>query len=147
MAVLIVLVILVLAIILLGALQVDDWQRDLTNNSAATSSEAEDPWLRTQEYSVPMESVREAILDWVERTAAWTIGETSYAEHGETSIHLTRTSRLMRFVDDVVVVLKSAKNGTRVDITSQSRIGKGDLGQNPRNIRELTQMLQDVVGK
>jgi len=52
-------------------------------------------------------------------------------------VYLVRTTRLMRYKDDVMVTLKRVGNETSVDVFSRSRVGKGDLGQNPRNIREL----------
>jgi uncharacterized protein (DUF1499 family) len=52
-------------------------------------------------------------------------------------LRLTRRTRTMRFVDDITVTLKSAEHGTMIHAASKSRIGKGDLGQNRRNILEL----------
>jgi uncharacterized protein (DUF1499 family) len=57
-------------------------------------------------------------------------------------LRATRRSRLWRFVDDVTVRLEPAPGGTRVHARSQSRVGKGDLGQNRRNLLELFQALQ-----
>lgn len=47
-----------------------------------------------------------------------------------------QTSRLFRFVDDVVVrVRPAATGGSIVDVRSKSRDGRGDLGANARRIR------------
>jgi uncharacterized protein (DUF1499 family) len=54
----------------------------------------------------------------------------------------TRRTKLWRFIDDVTVRLEATPTGTRVHARSQSRVGKGDLGQNRRNLRELFQALQ-----
>ena len=48
-----------------------------------------------------------------------------------------RKTRLFRFRDDVTARVYPDPDGARLDITSASRLGKGDLGQNPRNIEEL----------
>src|SRR5437879_2640946 len=56
-------------------------------------------------------------------------------------VRATRRSRLWRFVDDVVVRLEATPGGTRVHARSQSRLGKGDLGQNRRNLLELFRAL------
>jgi uncharacterized protein (DUF1499 family) len=44
-------------------------------------------------------------------------------------------------VDDVHVRLIADGVNTRVEAKSQSRVGVGDLGQNPRNLRQLTNAL------
>jgi uncharacterized protein (DUF1499 family) len=58
-------------------------------------------------------------------------------------MHLTRTTRLLRFVDDVHLTFEPGPGGTtRVHAQSQSRVGVGDFGQNRRNILELWQDLR-----
>src|SRR5947199_5913540 len=56
-------------------------------------------------------------------------------------LRATRRSRLWRFVDDVTVRLEPAPGGTRVHARSQSRVGKGDPGQNRRQLLELFRAL------
>jgi len=53
------------------------------------------------------------------------------------TIHLTHRTGVFRFVDDIRLSLKEHAGGTRIHAESRSRIGKGDLGQNRRNIREI----------
>jgi uncharacterized protein (DUF1499 family) len=57
-------------------------------------------------------------------------------------LHATRTSRLWGFIDDVTIRLEPIPTGTRIHARSQSRIGKGDLGQNWRNLHELLDVLR-----
>ena len=59
-------------------------------------------------------------------------------------IHLTRRTRICRFVDDVWLTLTPEEEGqvTRIDAESRSRVGVGDLGQNRRNIMELWSLLR-----
>lgn len=57
-------------------------------------------------------------------------------------IEATSTSRLFRFVDDVVIRVRPlttvpGATGSIVDIRSKSRDGKGDLGANAARIRKL----------
>jgi uncharacterized protein (DUF1499 family) len=52
-------------------------------------------------------------------------------------LHLTRRTRVMGFVDDVKLRFLPAGPGTLIHAESRSRVGKGDLGQNRRNILEL----------
>ena len=56
-------------------------------------------------------------------------------------VRATRTTRLFRFVDDVLLLLEPAHGGTRVSARSASRVGRGDLGQNRRNLAELWRVL------
>jgi uncharacterized protein (DUF1499 family) len=139
---------LLLAIVLLVAVQVDDWNRDLTTNRAATSREATNPALRTRMLRASEEQLREAIRHFVERSPAWALLASRPAAADPQTIHLTRTSKLFRFVDDVHVdfqTLPTDPASTRVDVRSQSRVGRGDLGQNPRNIAELLEALQQTL--
>jgi uncharacterized protein (DUF1499 family) len=53
------------------------------------------------------------------------------------TVTATRTTRLWRFVDDIVVRCEATASGTRVHARSRSRVGKGDFGQNRRNLRQL----------
>lgn len=131
----------VLAIAAALALQVDDWSRDLSTNRAATSVDADDPTLRSLVLDASIDEVRSAITQFVERMPAW---EMAAAEaNADNQIALTHKTRLFGFVDDISVTLQSTDEGTQVDVVSQSRVGKGDLGQNPRNIRELLRALRD----
>ena len=134
---------LLLALVISLVVQIDDWSRDLTTNYAATSADADDPLLRTWECAQPPEKVEQVIADFVLQNSAWNFADSS-KEFGVLRLSLTRTTRFLRFVDDVQIILQTSDNGTQVDITSRSRLGKGDLGQNPRNIRELMQALQEV---
>lgn len=57
------------------------------------------------------------------------------------TIRATRRSRLFRFVDDVTIRIEPVGDKSRIHARSQSRLGKGDLGQNRRNLIELFQSL------
>lgn len=53
-------------------------------------------------------------------------------------IEATETSALFHFSDDVVVrILPYQDGGSRIDVRSKSRDGKGDLGVNAARIREI----------
>jgi len=65
----------------------------------------------------------------------WAVVDT---DPGTGTVRLTRRTRLFRFVDDVTVRLElDGADRTKVQAESHSRVGKGDLGQNRRNILEL----------
>jgi uncharacterized protein (DUF1499 family) len=51
------------------------------------------------------------------------------------ALEATSTSRIFRFVDDVVVRVRADGAGARIDVRSKSRDGTGDLGANAARIR------------
>jgi uncharacterized protein (DUF1499 family) len=55
-------------------------------------------------------------------------------------------SRVFRFHDDFVVRVRPDGQGTRVDMRSKSRVGKGDLGANAERIDQFLQALASRVG-
>jgi uncharacterized protein (DUF1499 family) len=50
-------------------------------------------------------------------------------------LRATATSRLFRFVDDVVIRVQPEGTGSRIDMRSRSRMGAGDLGANAARVR------------
>lgn len=63
-------------------------------------------------------------------------------------LRAVRTTRLLRFKDDITVKAYPGKRPghSRLEIYSASRLGKSDLGQNPRNLRELVGALESELG-
>ncbi|HYH99043.1 DUF1499 domain-containing protein [Hyalangium sp.] len=55
-------------------------------------------------------------------------------------------SRLFRFRDDFIVRVRADGEGTRVDMRSKSRVGKGDLGANAQRIEQFLQALVSRAG-
>jgi uncharacterized protein (DUF1499 family) len=60
---------------------------------------------------------------------------------GAREAEATDTSRIFRFVDDVVVRARPSESGSIVDARSKSRDGTGDLGANATRIRALRETL------
>ena len=62
-------------------------------------------------------------------------------------IEATRETRVFGFVDDVTVtVTAETEFVSRVDVRSASRVGKGDFGQNARNVLEFQTELDRRLG-
>lgn len=78
----------------------------------------------------------DAAVGWVKSAVT---GLARWRVEGEPvgELRLVRRTRVFRFADDVTLRFRPAGPGTLVHATSRSRLGKGDLGQNRRNIREL----------
>ncbi len=99
-------------------------------------------WANTQEPTHPdlaplvvplsLEQAAELVKKAVGTLSRWRVESESPGE-----LQITRRTRLWRFVDDITVTLKPAGPGTMIHAASKSRLGKGDLGQNRRNILEL----------
>jgi uncharacterized protein (DUF1499 family) len=60
---------------------------------------------------------------------------------GDLRIEATDTTLLFGFKDDIVIRVAAAGSGSRVDVRSQSRVGKGDFGVNAERIRKFLQRL------
>lgn len=60
-------------------------------------------------------------------------------------IEAVRSTRLFKFEDDVMVKISGSGEESKVVFESASRVGKGDLGQNRRNLRELLEAVDRTV--
>jgi uncharacterized protein (DUF1499 family) len=61
---------------------------------------------------------------------------------GEGRIEATDTTRWFGFKDDVVIRVRPQAAGSRVDVRSVSRVGRGDVGTNARRIRGFLEALR-----
>ena len=105
--------------------------RWFTKNVADTA-EGTHADLKPLELPEPPEQAMARVEAAVEKLPRWRV------ESKDGSVlKATRRTPIMRFVDDVTVTVEPAENGSRVQARSASRLGKGDLGQNRRNILEL----------
>lgn len=127
----------VLTLLVIVCLQVDDWSRDWTTNFAETTAEAEDINLRPIESSLSPEKLAGLVVETMKPADRWTVESPRSVEAGRIEIDLVHKTFWMGFKDDVQVTIEASDGGSRLSATSQSRIGKGDLGQNPRNLKDL----------
>ena len=74
----------------------------------------------------------------------WTLVGSS-REQGR--IEATDTTFWFGFKDDIVVRLRPAAGGTRVDVRSVSRVGGGDVGTNAKRIRAYLSVLSTLKEK
>jgi hypothetical protein len=118
---------------------------NLSRNRAHTHPRHEDPSLRGRTYVIPFAKV------WDEATAmasgglrGWTLLE---AAEDLGVFRAEAKTLIFGFVDDVEFRISLDENAqTRVDMTSESRKGKGDLGMNARRIRKFFRILDKRVG-
>jgi uncharacterized protein (DUF1499 family) len=81
--------------------------------------------------------VAEHLVTMIEKAARWDV--IRRAVSGDSMvIYATRKTRIFRFTDDVRIELSARPSGaTHIHASSRSRIGKGDLGQNDRNLNQV----------
>ncbi len=100
------------------------------------------PDLLPRRYQEGKALVFDAALRAVGRLPRWqTI--LSRPERGE--ITAEARTRLLRFVDDVMVRMEERDGMTIVNVRSASRVGRGDFGQNARNVRSFFEELDRQV--
>ncbi|HEX6106906.1 MAG TPA: DUF1499 domain-containing protein [Gemmatimonadales bacterium] len=109
-------------------------QRGSGANFAATA--AGDPRLLPRLLPLGVDQAADRVAGVIGRLARWRLT----GREGRV-LTATRTTRIFRFVDDVLVLLEPAPGGTRVLARSASRVGRSDLGQNRRNLAELWRAL------
>jgi uncharacterized protein (DUF1499 family) len=116
--------------------QVEDWSRDLRINVAATESDSPDERLRPLRSTLAASELADRVETAAGKLPGWTLDSRSAGE--SVRLHFVRTTPLLRFKDDIRVTIEPQPGGGSVlNAESRSRVGKGDLGQNPRNLREL----------
>jgi len=107
---------------------------------AATADGATDPRLRPHVYPLSPLQTAHAVVDAIERLPRW---EVVAGKNGV--IWATRRTRVFRFVDDVYLLLLPAHDSTVIFARSASRVGRGDLGQNRRNLGEFWEGMAKAV--
>ena len=101
-----------------------------SSNSARTS----------RQYSAPANELLTAVRRAIEKLPRWNVESASGNE-----LKATRTTRVLRFKDDVTIRVEDLEVGSQAEISSASRVGKSDLGQNPRNIQEFLDAIQSEL--
>lgn len=134
-------VVTVTALVLVVILsRVDDWGRDFSTNVATTSENGK---LKPLHLSLSVNEATDKLRSVVADMPHWQWTKDTKSEDGSVIVDLVRSTALFRFKDDIQVKIvdDEAKNSVVINAVSRSRVGKGDLGQNPRNIRELFESL------
>ncbi len=96
------------------------------------------PGLRPLHLEAPPEAVFQQALMAARTQQGWEV--THVDERARTFEGVART-RVFDFRDDFVVRVRPEGSGTRVDMRSRSRVGRGDLGANAQRIEAFLQAL------
>jgi uncharacterized protein (DUF1499 family) len=110
---------------------------DYPGEAFATQQRAAYPSLAPIELPVPPAEA----LARAERAARQLGWEVVAVQPEAGTLEARQTSRLFRFVDDVVVRVRPSGAGSRVDVRSRSRDGRGDLGANAARIQAFREAL------
>jgi uncharacterized protein (DUF1499 family) len=95
------------------------------------------PGLAPLVLPIPPRATFDLALD-IARRAGW---EIVAAVPEDNRIEATATTDWFGFKDDIVIRIKPAGTGSRVDMRSVSRVGRSDLGTNARRIRDFLRQL------
>ncbi len=111
----------------------------LTKNIYVTAPGNPDPFFRPRKYGKPKEEVAAAVQEILASLTRWKVVE--YREN-QGRLHATHTAPIIPYTEDVNIYIVQGLDGiTKLEVISQSQTGKGDFGQNKRNIKELLSAL------
>ena len=121
--------------------------RMLLTNRAATTPDNRDLRLRTRTYRAAPDAVIAALETIVPslRTygRAWRIARTDGAADAMRTVHVEVP--VVVFTDDLIVEITPRGTGSRVEVRSRSRVGKGDLGENRRHLLQILPALDQAL--
>lgn len=113
-------------------------------NEVETGKTPEYPEIVPQYYTAEPARVIDESRAAVEHLELWDVDS---VQSTPSKVVATRTTRTMGFVDDVTISVRPVTDFvTQVHVHSQSRVGKGDFGQNARNIEEFFTELDNRIG-
>jgi uncharacterized protein (DUF1499 family) len=113
-------------------------------NDVETGKTPEYPDLRPKMYAAGVAKVAKSAEQAIAHLPRWTLVGSGSGPSGH-SIQAVATTRLFRFNDDVTIRIYREGPWTYVTVRSKSRIGKGDFGQNARNIRAFLAELDRLM--
>ncbi len=118
------------------------WLDGFFKNWADLAENDPDPKLRPVSLPMPPAYAVPRVVEILKGLTRWKV-ESSDPTTG--TIHAVHITILWRFRDDIHIRIEPRGNGSRVFAHSQARLGKGDLGKNAKNLRELTDALKTAV--
>lgn len=113
-------------------------------NRVETGKTAEYPEVQPQYYTADPARVFDEVRGSVMEMEAWSVAT---EDRNQGTLSAVRNTRFDLFQDDVEIRVEAVTEfATSVNVVSKSRVGKGDLGQNARNIEELFAELNQRLG-
>lgn len=113
-------------------------------NTVETGQTPEYPELQPHYYTAEPRRVFDETADAIDSLQRWRLVQ---KEPSRWTLTAQRSTQVFGFVDDIEVTIEPVTEFvTRVSVLSRSRFGKGDFGQNARNIAELQAELDRRLG-
>lgn len=113
-------------------------------NEVETGKTPEYPEIRPQYYTAEPKRVFEESRGAIEAMDRWKLVS---ADNASRTIKATHETYVLGFIDDVTIWIEPVTEFvTRVRVRSASRVGRGDFGQNARNIRQFLTRLDERLG-
>jgi uncharacterized protein (DUF1499 family) len=110
----------------------------MTTHRAETRSDSIFPELRPREYRLPPQQLYAAA-----RATVVELGWPLLAEDSTTlRLHAVVATRLWKFKDDFKLTVEPTAEGCRLQMSSESRVSRGDLGANTRHILDFSAALE-----
>ena len=123
---------------------IESWRRDFIRNEAETAGDAVDEKLRPIRAGCDPLDAAEIVRQAAVALPRWSF--VGRAGDGDaTVLSFERKTLVFRFTDDITIRVEPAPGGCTIGARSASRIGTGDLGRNPRNIKELFRTVRSVL--
>jgi uncharacterized protein (DUF1499 family) len=117
--------------------------RDMTHPGGAVTEAQRHayPDLKPLDLPLPPPDAFARVIATMKAMPAW---EITAADPASGTIEAVATSRLFRFQDDIVIRIRPRDGGSRIDMRSKSRDGRGDLGANAKRIRAFMTALRSA---
>jgi uncharacterized protein (DUF1499 family) len=109
-------------------------------NDVSTGETPEYPELQPQILRYSPDLVVERSVEAVEGLERWTLGA---VDREARRVEAVATTALFGFDDDVTITVRPHGAGSLVHVRSRSRVGRGDFGQNARNVRAFQGALEE----
>lgn len=113
-------------------------------NVVETGRTPEYPDIQPRVYRVNADQVFDTALHAVHRMPRWSLVSNQPATR---EIRAEARTLVWRFVDDILIRVRVRTDDAVVEVRSASRVGRGDFGQNARNIRSFLQELDQQVAE
>ena len=126
------------AILIGGAVVATRWPQI---SDVTTGETPEYPDLIAQRFTAGEERVTRAAKAAVAALPGWELIGSGRGPGGS-ELQAVATTRVLRFKDDVTIRIRRREGLTEVTVRSRSRVGKGDFGQNARNVRAFQAELE-----
>jgi uncharacterized protein (DUF1499 family) len=104
------------------------------------------PELDPLEYNAPAQLSYKVALDVVTKRKWLIVDATPPAPRRDGTIEAVARTLIMGFRDDVVVRVRAAGQGSRIDVRSASRYGAHDFGTNAKRVSALLVDIDDAMG-